>query len=60
MGHASVIRLLVSRLWLNIVSLDFAQNIIGNLASRFMSTTDEKWVFRNLGGDFHARGLSVP
>ncbi|WP_205008000.1 helix-turn-helix domain-containing protein, partial [Salmonella enterica] len=22
-----------------------------------MSTTDEKWFFRNLGGDFHASGL---
>ncbi len=23
----------------------------------YMSTTDEKWLFRNLGGDFHASGL---
>lgn len=22
-----------------------------------VSTTDEKWLFRNLGGDFHASGL---
>ncbi len=22
-----------------------------------LSTTDEKWLFRNLGGDFHASGL---
>ncbi|EFT2485366.1 hypothetical protein HVH02_004322 [Salmonella enterica] len=23
----------------------------------YLSTTGKKWVFRNLGGDFHARGL---
>ncbi len=36
-------------------------HVIGELPTygyrRVVSTTDEKWLFRNLGGDFHASGL---